>query len=96
MPNYRRALRPGGTFFFTLVTHRRGAIPLRRPGDLDYNPIKHGLAECAHAWPWSSFHRLVRAGVYDARWYCGCDRNPAAMPDFDGLHTESIELAFGE
>ena len=24
MPNYRRAFRPGGTFFFTLVTHRRG------------------------------------------------------------------------
>ena len=23
------------------------------PRDLDYNPIKHGLAECAHAWPWS-------------------------------------------
>src|SRR5258708_14402278 len=23
MPNYRRAFRPGGTFFFTLVTYRR-------------------------------------------------------------------------
>ncbi|HZK82212.1 MAG TPA: hypothetical protein VFC46_14115, partial [Humisphaera sp.] len=62
----------------------------------DYNPIKHRLAECAHAWPWSSFHRLVKAGVYDARWCCECDHKPVAMPEFDGLHTEGIELAFGE
>ena len=196
MPNYRRAFRPGGTFFFTLVTYRRGRFLcddparalLRRAidacravapfevdavvllpdhlhaiwtlphGDADfsmrwarikrsftrawvagggweggvsdsrrrnrrrgvwqrrfwehairdetdlarhlnyihYNPIKHGLAQCAHAWPWSSFHRLVRAGVYDARWCCGCDRNPVAMPDFDGLDTDGIELSFGE
>jgi putative transposase len=26
MPNYRRAIRPGGTFFLTLVTERRAAI----------------------------------------------------------------------
>jgi putative transposase len=63
---------------------------------IHYNPIKHGLAECAHAWPWSSFHRLVRAGVYDARWCCGCDGDPGPMPHFDGLDTEGIELAFGE
>jgi len=196
MPNYRRALRPGGTFFFTLVTYRRARFLcedraralLRRaidacravapfevdafvllpdhlhaiwtlpPGDADfstrwarikrsftcawvagggwegsisdsrrrnrrrgvwqrrfwehvirdetdlerhlnyihYNPIKHGLAKCAHAWPWSSFHRLVRAGAYDARWCCGCDRTPVPMPDFDGLDTEGIELSYGE
>jgi hypothetical protein len=26
MPNYRRLFIPGGTFFFTVVTHRRTAI----------------------------------------------------------------------
>ena len=26
MPSYRRAFRPGGTFFFTLVTYRRAAF----------------------------------------------------------------------
>ena len=63
---------------------------------IHYNPIKHGLVQCAHAWPWSSFHRLVRAGVYDTRWCCGCDRKRVPLPDFDGLDTGGIELAFGE
>ena len=40
---------------------------------LVYNPVRHGLATCPHAWPYSSFARLVRAGRYDARWSCRCD-----------------------
>jgi putative transposase len=196
MPNYRRAFRPGGTFFFTLVTYRRArflcddlARPLlhraidacravspfridafvllpdhlhaiwtlpdgdasfstrwarikrsftlswtaaggwegaisdsrrdnRRRGvwqrrfwehvvldetDLErhfnyihYNPVKHGLARCPDAWRWSSFHRLVREGVYDPKWCCGCDGTPVAVPDFGGLDIEGIEAAFGE
>ena len=63
---------------------------------IHYNPIKRRLAECAHAWRWSSFHRLVREGTYDAMWCCGCDRRPVPMPNFDGLDTGGIELEFGE
>ena len=46
-------------------------------GDLDYalhmdyvhfNPVKHGYVTCARDWPYSTFHRLVRAGVYPADW----------------------------
>ncbi len=33
-----------------------------------YNPVRHGLVACPAAWPWSSFHRLVRAGVYPPYW----------------------------
>ena len=36
---------------------------------IHYNPIKHGRVQCAHDWQWSSFHRLVREKVYDARWW---------------------------
>ncbi|OGV75643.1 MAG: transposase [Methylotenera sp. RIFCSPLOWO2_02_FULL_45_14] len=45
--------------------------------DLDYaahvnyvhiNPLKHGLAKCVADWPYSSFHRLVEAGVYAENW----------------------------
>lgn len=38
---------------------------------LDYvhfNPVKHGLALNAAAWPYSSFHRYVKAGVYGPDW----------------------------
>ncbi|MEO0530902.1 MAG: transposase [Planctomycetota bacterium] len=38
---------------------------------LDYihlNPVKHGLVSRARDWPWSSFHRYVRAGEYDVDW----------------------------
>ncbi|WP_137889144.1 transposase [Pseudomonas sp. 2FE] len=35
---------------------------------LHWNPVKHGLVARAADWPWSSFHRLVREGVYPADW----------------------------
>lgn len=38
---------------------------------LDYvhwNPVKHGLVRQVVDWPWSSFHRLVRLGLYPADW----------------------------
>lgn len=181
MPNYRRLFRPGGTFFFTLVTHRRKPlfahdsarrflhnavheVQLRWPFDLTaivllpnhlhctwklpdgdqnfstrwacikkrfsqlwlasgalesrvsdsrrrqrergvwqkrfwehairdeddlihhvnyihYNPIKHGLARCPHAWPYSSFHRWVKEGYYREAWLCGCDTAAVIPPD---------------
>lgn len=38
---------------------------------MDYvhiNPVKHGLVKAAAEWPYSTFHRLVRAGVYPTDW----------------------------
>ena len=40
-------------------------------GCVDYihwNPRKHGLVRRVRDWPWSSFHRFVRAGDYDINW----------------------------
>ncbi len=51
---------------------------------IHYNPIKHGLVRCPHAWPWSSFHRWVKEGYYRKDWLCDCD-SPQAPPDFAGL-----------
>jgi putative transposase len=35
---------------------------------IHFNPIKHGHAARANDWPYSSFHRMVRLGVYPEDW----------------------------
>ncbi len=38
---------------------------------IDYihnNPVKHGLVKQVVNWPWSSFHRFLKMGVYDLEW----------------------------
>jgi putative transposase len=35
---------------------------------LHWNPVKHRLVHQAAAWPYTTFHRYVRAGVYPADW----------------------------
>jgi putative transposase len=36
-----------------------------------YNPVKHGLVTCVRDWPYSTFHRFVRLGLYPADWAGG-------------------------
>lgn len=33
-----------------------------------FNPVKHGLVQHVADWPWSSFHRLVKQGIYTNDW----------------------------
>lgn len=35
---------------------------------IHFNPVKHGYVEHPAAWPYSSFHRCVRLGLYPADW----------------------------
>ncbi len=37
-----------------------------------FNPVKHGLVNNVHEWPFSTFHQLVRCGVYPKKlgWFC--------------------------
>jgi putative transposase len=35
---------------------------------LHYNPVKHGHVASVVDWPWSSFHRYARAGIYPLNW----------------------------
>jgi len=35
---------------------------------IHYNPVKHGYAKTVGDWPYSSFHRFVRRGVYPLGW----------------------------
>lgn len=41
---------------------------------IHYNPVKHRLAECPHAWAWSTFHRFVRNQKYESTWCCRCSQ----------------------
>lgn len=35
---------------------------------IHWNPVKHGLVVQASDWPYSTFHRYARAGVYASNW----------------------------
>lgn len=48
-----------------------------------YNPVKHGYVGRVIDWPYSSFHRCVQRGIYDADW------------GGDGLRSPT-DRAFGE
>ena len=38
---------------------------------IHFNPVKHGHAETAREWPYSSFQRFVKLGVYPMDWAAG-------------------------
>ncbi len=35
---------------------------------IHWNPVKHGYVKKASEWPYSTFYRYVKAGVYDLEW----------------------------
>lgn len=37
-------------------------------GYIHINPVKHGLVARVSDWPYSSFHRMVKLGIYPANW----------------------------
>jgi len=49
-------------------------------GYIHYNPVRHGLVGCPHAWPWSSFQNWVSKGYYDLDWCCSCDGRVVRIP----------------
>jgi putative transposase len=49
-------------------TIRDGEDWARHVEYIHFNPVKHGYAKHPGAWPYSSFHRMVRLGFYPADW----------------------------
>ncbi|NEO34659.1 MAG: transposase [Symploca sp. SIO3C6] len=43
---------------------------------IHFNPVRHGLCDRPLDWQYSSFHRYVAMGVYDANW---CVPNPPSI-----------------
>ena len=58
---------------------------------IHYNPVKHGLACCPHAWPYSSFHQWVQREVYEADWCCGCRRAARVPAGLDAIASRTGE-----
>lgn len=58
---------------------------------IHYNPVKHGLASCPHAWPHSTFGRFVKDDCYTEDWQCSCDGRQCAPMKFDGLEVSRME-----
>jgi putative transposase len=52
---------------------------------IHYNPVKHRLASCPHAWITSTFHHWVAQGVYDQFWGCNCNGRRTPTPDFSDI-----------
>jgi putative transposase len=52
---------------------------------IHWNPVKHGVASCPHAWPHSSFHAHVRRGSVDPKWGCSCGVNEFTEPALESI-----------
>jgi putative transposase len=46
---------------------------------IHFNPVKHGYVGRVRDWPFSSFHRMVRAGSYPADWAGDMSAAPAGF-----------------
>jgi putative transposase len=58
---------------------------------IHYNPVRHGLVRCPHAWRYSSFHRFVRRGIYEPDWACACVPAATPAPDFSDIEATAME-----
>ncbi len=52
---------------------------------IHWNPVKHGHVARVQDWPYSSFHRYVKQGLYPLDWAGGDDTNDAAGNDYGEL-----------
>lgn len=55
---------------------------------IHYNPVKHGHVKCPKDWPYTSFHRWVRANVYPKDWGCWKD----GILQFEDLDETAMEF----
>lgn len=52
---------------------------VRHTDYIHWNPVKHGYVKQAKDWPHSTFHRLVRQGIYDVDWGGGSGEKESLM-----------------
>ncbi len=64
---------------------------IRHVDYIHYNPVKHGLVSCPHAWENSSFDRWVGLNHYAPDWLCVCDGRTRRPPDFAAIEETALE-----
>lgn len=47
---------------------------------IHFNPVKHEVATCPHAWTNSSFEQWVKTNFYEPDWNCQCDGRVVKAP----------------
>jgi putative transposase len=58
---------------------------------LHYNPVKHGVSSCPHAYVHSTFAKWVKRGAYESNWCCCCRGESKPAPDFSWADFTDIE-----
>ncbi len=58
---------------------------------IHYNPVKHKLAQRPRDWPYSSFHRSVRLGLYPIDWGCQLNDIDASRFSFNDITVSARE-----
>jgi putative transposase len=58
---------------------------------IHYNPVKHGLDSCPHLWPYSTFQKWVKRGVYAEDWLCVCGGRKVTPPRFERFDEFDME-----
>jgi putative transposase len=56
-------------------TIRNEADLRRHVAYVHYNPVKHGWVQRVDQWPYSTFHRYVRKGIYPRDWAGGDEKS---------------------
>jgi putative transposase len=56
---------------------------MRHVDYVHWNPMKHGLARRVSDWPYSSYHRYVRKGMYPENWAGGLENELAINEEDD-------------
>lgn len=56
---------------------------------IHFNPVKHGLVQCPHLWPHSTFHRFAARGSYQQDWCCRCGNKRVGVPE----HVRALDTA---
>ena len=61
---------------------------------IHFNPVKHGHVSRVVDWPYSSFHRFVRQGIYPADWAGDAKQDGARFGERKAESRDSVDVSY--